>query len=246
MKRKVCLLALFLVLLTLAFGTRGAVAQGPQPRQGKRVSSVSATFPATAPWFANLIDRSSVGAGDERGKYVSLAFDTAGNTAYISYYDVSNHDLRAAWPVTSGGNCGLNNTWYCETVDSAGDVGMYSSIAVFGSNTGIAYYDATNSALKFAERTCHHGVCSWSIVTIEDPLFGSSGSYASLKYDSNGVAHIAYYYTFSSHGNTYALAYAYSVASGGNCVLAVRLANGSATRLTVAATAVLASTPRSI
>lgn len=209
--RLACFSATLAVLL-LVFVT---VAHAQEPPPGSSAIS-AASLPATAPWFGQLVDRNAVGSGDTRGQYVSVAF--LGSTPYVSYYDVTNTSLRAAWPVASGGNCGSANTWHCETVDNSAEVGKYSSIATSssGSRVGIAYYDVTNGALKFAERTCYHGVCAWSIVTVDDSTVAFVGAYPSLRYDTAGERHIAYRSNIPIVHVSY-LKYAHSVASGGNC-----------------------------
>jgi hypothetical protein len=119
----------------------------------------------------------------------------------------------------TGGNCGPNNSWLCQTIDSTYGVGKFSSIDVNPSTggIGIAYYDATNGKLKYA-----HGeicpTCSWSIDTVDQPLFfptDKMGQYSSLKYHSNGTPYIAYY--FENTGNVDALMVASYVGSAGNC-----------------------------
>ncbi len=125
-----------------------------------------------------------------------------------------------ASPVTPGGNCGPGNTWLCQVVDNSADVGRYSSIALpiglsfFG--PGIAYFDATNGSLKFAERTCIIFPCKWNIWTVAAGGLGlTDGKFASFKYDSNGVAQIGYQVTTPSSAFLW---YAHSLATtGGNC-----------------------------
>ncbi len=117
-------------------------------------------------WRTAYVDQSG-----SRGTHTSIAFDPGDGTPWISYYDVDNTALMVAHRVSSGGNCGPDNEWYCETVDNNGDVGQYSSIDVapdtvtfpnlYDGKIGVAYHDATNDALKFAEYSCYP--CEWRI-----------------------------------------------------------------------------------
>ena len=63
----------------------------------------------------------------------------------ISYRDETNDDLKVA---LSGDADGLG-TWSLTILDSAGDVGSYSSLIAIGDRPVIAYSDATNGDLKF-------------------------------------------------------------------------------------------------
>jgi hypothetical protein len=177
------------MLLLLLAGS--SLAREPQPAGPSEAVGVNASPAANAPWFKITVDAYDV------GQYASVAIDPVNNTTYISYYDETYKDLRMAKYVGSGGNCGPNNDWSCETVDSAGDVGKYSSIAInpVSGGVGIAYYDATNGELKYAySEICP--TCSWSIDTVDwtTNIFGNMGQYSSLKYHSNGKPYIAYYY----------------------------------------------------
>lgn len=49
------------------------------------------------------------------------------------------------------GNDDTEETSIKKTVDSAGIVGRYTSIAVDGANVYVSYYDNTNGDLKFAK-----------------------------------------------------------------------------------------------
>ena len=206
MKRRTCI-GLALSAMLVALGMTPGLTQGSQYSEDWAVISANTTSPASAPWF-----RSKVDSPNDVGQHVSVAIDPDNGITYISYYDATYKDLRMAKYVGSGGNCGPNNDWSCETVDHGGDVGKYSSIAVDPTDNYpiIAYYDATNGALKLAIGSGG----GWIIKTIHDPLLGA-GSYASLKLDSTGKTHIAYYFK-QFYGNS--LFYAEYVGGGaGNC-----------------------------
>ncbi len=196
-------LMLSAMLLLLAAGS--GLARGAQPVGYPAASGANADPAANAPWFISTVD-SVLGVGS----HVSVAIDDSGTT-YISYYDSSNKNLKMAQYVGSGGNCGPDNAWLCRTLDNGEDVGKYSSIAIDPTTNlpQIAYYDASEEALKLAKV---NGV--WSSTTIVDTIFGSIGEYASLKIDSTGAQHIAFYYDYNVYNQ---LMYARYVGGGGNC-----------------------------
>jgi len=75
------------------------------------------------------------------GTYSSITYL---NDIAISYYDITNGNLKFAWRT--------GTTWNKYTVDSNGNVGLYTSISPAGDgDVYIAYYDATNTALKVAK-----------------------------------------------------------------------------------------------
>ncbi len=208
MKRQICI-GLVLSATLVALGMTASLTQGSQYNEDWAVISANTTSPASAPWLINTVDSTN-----NVGQHVSVALDPATGASYISYYDATYDDLRMAKYVGSGGNCGPNNDWSCETVDSVGDVGRYSSIEVDPTDNYpiIAYYDATNGALKLAIGS---GL-GWIIKTIHDPLLGGAGLYASLELDSTGKTRIAYY--FSNFSSADSLWYAKYVGGGtGNC-----------------------------
>lgn len=70
-------------------------------------------------------------------------------STYVSYYDMSNADLKYGYSKTY-------LSWHNESVDTTGDVGQYTSIALTHKKDlvypHIAYYDVTNGDLKYATR----------------------------------------------------------------------------------------------
>ena len=84
-----------------------------------------------------------------------LLLDRAGNP-HISYYDATNGNLKYA--VKDG------SQWTNITVDSTGNVGYSTSIALDGNeNPSISYYDGGNKRLKFATKTGS----SWTTVIVD-------------------------------------------------------------------------------
>ncbi|HET6429034.1 MAG TPA: CARDB domain-containing protein [Phycisphaerae bacterium] len=149
-------------------------------------------------WDADLVFRASDGIGSgsgarlletgDEGKWPSIALD-ASNKAHISYYDVTDGDLRY---VTRSGSWGT-----ARTVDSGGDVGEYTQIALDGpGNPHIVYYDRTNSQLKYA----WYDGSSWNteaIAPVGQVWLDQGQPYvwrlASLAVEDSGRAHVSYY-----------------------------------------------------
>lgn len=129
---------------------------------------------------------SSIDNNGDVGDYSSLVLD-ADDFPRISYMFDSNYgapptdDLRyIRWTGTG---------WTpIQAVDSVGDVGGYTSIAIGTDGfVHIAYFDYLNGNLKYARYTGS----SWEVKTIDSS--GNVGYYATLTLDSNNLPHIAYY-----------------------------------------------------
>jgi PKD repeat protein len=112
------------------------------------------------------------------GRHTSIALDSSDHP-HISYYDVTNCDLKyARW---------TGSAWEIETVDSAGDVGTDTSIALDSSDhPHISYCDLTNGDLKYARWMG----TAWEIETVDSE--GYVGWWTSIALDGNGYPHISY------------------------------------------------------
>jgi hypothetical protein len=114
----------------------------------------------------------------------SLALEpTYPYTPHISYFNDTNDDLKHAWK--------RGTTWLSETVDSGGDVGWCTSLALDSSgNLRISYLDNTNDALKYA---WWNGT-TWLSETVNStgqPSWGRGAT--SLELDQADLPYISYY-----------------------------------------------------
>ena len=141
-------------------------------------------------------------ATDKTGSWVTISIDTSGNVGsstsiaidsndavHISYYDATNTGLKYA---TCSSGCTTTSNWNIVSVDTTGNVGWWTSIAINSNNAvHISYYDSTNDDLKYA--TCASScssTSSWSKVTVDSS--GDVGKYSSVAIDSNDAVHISY------------------------------------------------------
>jgi len=132
---------------------------------------------------------SIVASAGDVGQYTSLAIGTNGNPV-IAYYDVTNHDLKVARcndRACAGGNETLS------TVDSAGDVGEFASLAIGANgNPVIAYYKRSTGDLRVAR--CNDPACAGGNETRSTvAATGDVGQHASIGLGLDGRPAVAFY-----------------------------------------------------
>src|SRR5207245_566311 len=85
-------------------------------------------------------------SGGNVGSFTSVAIGTDGPPV-VSYFDFTNGDLKVAH--CGNASCSSGNT--LTTLDTGGDVGEFTSIAVATDGTPVvSYNDSTNADLKLA------------------------------------------------------------------------------------------------
>jgi hypothetical protein len=165
------------------------------------------------------------------GQYPSLGINLTNDVLVASYYDVTNGDLKVA-------RCGGGSTLGCTsgntvaTVDSAGNVGQFSSLLVdVNGLPAVSYYDVTNGDLKVMRcaspgctatgASCTGGQnCSVAVDTA-----GDVGQFTSLRIDASNVPVVSYYDVTNRDlkvlrcGNPNCNALGLNCAAGQNCVV---------------------------
>jgi hypothetical protein len=133
-------------------------------------------------WNTYVVDSSNA----NMGWYASLAVDDK-PWAYISYYDALNGDLRFTRVLDEGFTQGYSGLAF-DLLDSAGDVGKFTSIALDGSGRPhIAYFDESSDNLKYAFWTGG----GWAVEIVD--ANGNVGPYPYLAIAPGGQPAIAYY-----------------------------------------------------
>jgi hypothetical protein len=149
-----------------------------------KYATCAADCALTANWQAVTVD-----AAGSVGWYTSLAVGAAGRL-HVSYWDTNNDDLKYA---TCAADCDAAAGWQAVTVDAAGSVGWYTSLAVdAGGRLHVSYLDNTNGTLKYA--TCAANcetAANWQAATV-DAAAGRVGLYTSLAVDAGGRLHVSY------------------------------------------------------
>jgi len=197
------------MLLLLAGGV--GLAREPNPNVPSSDAGVNAYPDGSDQWKTDEVDTT-----DDMGQHTSIAIDQDTGEIWVSYYDAANADLKVSRFWGRNGNCGPGDAWVCQTVDSAGDVGKYNSIAVWQDKLMVAYYDASNRKLKMAMSDDPiHWV--WDIVTLDMPLDSSRsvGLYTSAQFSDTGQEFIAYYLDNAIGVDD--LKVAYHTYANGNC-----------------------------
>jgi cell shape-determining protein MreC len=123
----------------------------------------------------------------DTGKYTSITIGRDG-LPLISYYDGLNFDLKVAHCANL--SCSGGGT-IATALDTAGDVGQYTSITIGADGRGlISYYDVTNGDLKIAH--CANADCTVASIAKLDSD-GDVGQYSSITIGADGLGLISYY-----------------------------------------------------
>ena len=126
--------------------------------------------------------------GDANAGDVSIAISPTDQSRHISYYLSRRANLGHAWQPASG------DEWTSSIASEAGTVGQYSSIDIAPDGAPhIAYYDATEDALKHAWGTWNRISREWDWDDETIDADRNSGQHTSLAVDRDGMLHISYY-----------------------------------------------------
>jgi len=120
-----------------------------------------------------------------------------GGRPAISYYDWGNGDLKYVRANDASGN-----SWGSAiTLDSAGDVGRFTSLAIVNGSPAVSYLDSTNYDLKYIRATDASG-SSWGTPVTAAGGPGSPGFYNSLTV-VNGYPAISYFNAACGYNGLY-------------------------------------------
>lgn len=135
----------------------------------------------------------SIGAnGIVIGYFSSLMLDS-NNRPVVSYYDSTNGDLN----ILRCGNSTCTSSNIIMSVDTIGQVGLYTSLKLdSSSNPIVSYYDATNGDLKVLH--CGSQNCNTNSLVVADNT-ANVGQYTSLKLDANGKPVVSYWDETNGH-----------------------------------------------
>jgi hypothetical protein len=158
-------------------------------QQDLKLATCTANCASASPTW-QLVTVDSVGTV---GQFTSLQLN--GGNPIISYYDVTNGDLKLA--TCTAACASATPTWQIVTVDSGGDVGQYTSLRLNAGNPVISYRDVTNLDLKLATCTanCASASPTWQIVTVDSA--GNVGADASLQLNAGNPV-ISYFDAINS------------------------------------------------
>ena len=203
MRHQPVLLACLLVMLISLLVDRSPASAAP--------AAPSLNPPVTgAGWQKITVDS----AGSE-GQSLSLAINPLTQKPYISYYDGTNGDLKLAFPVASGGDCGPGNTWSCNSLKytNTADFGLFSSIDFNSAgNWGISYVQTSPSPSVNFEGTPLPGNTQF-FISVE----GTHASYmgTSFRFSPGGVG--SFLFVSYSGGKSYLNYASYDSQYGGTC-----------------------------
>jgi PKD repeat protein len=137
-----------------------------------------------ARWTGSSWVREMVDSFGDVGGWTSMALDSK-DRAHFSYLNSTVSDGKGTSDLKYARWTG--SKWETETIDYAGTVGYFTSIAIDDHDIPhISYHDHTNSDLKYATLTGG----KWTNETVDSA--GYVGYWTSIAIDSNNLPHISY------------------------------------------------------
>jgi len=147
------------------------------------------------------------------GVFTSIAIGTDGFPV-VSYFDDTNDDLKVA--KCGNVSCSSGNT--ITAVDTAGDVGLYTSIAIGTDGLPVvSYFDSTNGDLKVTK--CGNVSCSSGNTITAVDTAGLVGAYTSITIGTDGFPVVSY--IDGTNGDLKVTKCGNVSCSGGNTITAV-------------------------
>lgn len=165
-------------------------------------------------WEILVVDAGTIEALDDTGRYSSLIMNA--DVRAVAYFDVTYENLRFSWCERDYGidDCQRPDDWSHRTVDSSGNVGMYSDMGFETEPDGdgstwwyvIVYHDERHGRLNYAEcwesyeserGGCADGTKRWDLKEIDKNTSGDVGEHVSMTVEwegiEGGIRHVAYY-----------------------------------------------------
>jgi hypothetical protein len=174
--KKAATVALMLALLVAQVGAQAPPASSSSALPAQAEPDQAAEPLAVSPnWSRETIDPST-GAG-----LYSSATINSEDMIVVAY----SQNTAGTWSLRLA--TGGTGSWNTSSVDGRSSVGTHNAIALDGTGSPhLAYYDVTNSALKYARRDGS----AWATETVDNAA--DVGAYSSLAVDDGGP-HISYY-----------------------------------------------------
>jgi len=125
-------------------------------------------------------------SGTRRGQFNSIVVDKLDGTVNaVCYFGGAEDNF------VTGNDGGVPGDWNYAAIDTTGDVGQYTSLAVdpVDQTYHACYRDVTNSSLKYV--TFNQVLNQFDFFTIDNTW--DMGKHTSMKLDSKGFVHISYY-----------------------------------------------------
>ena len=160
---------------------RGAITNANASGSGDTI-----TFDTTGSGFTNSITTPDTTFSG----YVSVAMDSAGRPV-VSYFDATNGDLRILH--CGDTNCSSGNTF--NSPDTAGSVGLYTSIALDASGYPVVSYQDGSPNFDLKVLHCNDVNCAAGGDSITTPDTGAGANVAewtSIELDASGFPVVSY------------------------------------------------------